>query len=39
MMDLANPEWQDRFGIAPNGADFQAIVSAVVELKGPPDTR
>jgi iron(III) transport system substrate-binding protein len=35
MMDLANPEWQDRFGIAPNGADFQAIVSAVVELKGP----
>jgi len=35
MMDLANPEWKDRFGIAPNGADFQAIVSAVVELKGP----
>ena len=34
IMDLANPEWQDRFGIAPNGADFQAIVSAVVELKG-----
>jgi iron(III) transport system substrate-binding protein len=34
IMDLANPEWQDRIGIAPNGADFQAIVSAVVELKG-----
>jgi len=26
MMDLANPEWKDRFGIAPAGADFQAIV-------------
>jgi iron(III) transport system substrate-binding protein len=35
MLDLGNPEWQDRFGIAPNGADFQAIVSAVVEQKGP----
>jgi len=34
MMDLANPEWQDRFGIAPAGADFQAIVSAVLSLKG-----
>ena len=38
MMDLANPEWQDRFGIAPTGADFQAIVSAVLELKGPEVT-
>ena len=34
MMDLANPEWQDRFGIAPAGADFQAIVSGVLALKG-----
>ena len=34
IMDLASPEWQDRIGIAPNGADFQAIVSAVLELKG-----
>jgi len=38
MMDLANPEWQDRFGIAPAGADFQAIVSAVLALKGPEAT-
>jgi iron(III) transport system substrate-binding protein len=38
MMDLANPEWQDRIGIPPNGADFQAIVSAVLELKGPEAT-
>jgi iron(III) transport system substrate-binding protein len=34
MMDLSGPEWQDRFGIAPAGADFQAIVSAVLSLKG-----
>jgi iron(III) transport system substrate-binding protein len=34
IMDLANPAWQDRIGMAPNGADFQAIVSAVLELKG-----
>jgi len=38
MLDLANPEWKDRFGIAPTGADFQAIVSAVLELKGPEAT-
>ncbi len=38
MMDLANPEWQDRIGIPPTGADFQAIVSAVLELKGPEAT-
>jgi iron(III) transport system substrate-binding protein len=34
IMDLAEPEWKDRFGIAPAGADFQAIVSAVLQLKG-----
>jgi iron(III) transport system substrate-binding protein len=38
IMDLANPEWKDRFGIAPAGADFQAIVSAVLQLKGPEAT-
>jgi iron(III) transport system substrate-binding protein len=38
MMDLANPEWQDRFGIAPAGADFQAIVSAVLALRGSEGT-
>jgi iron(III) transport system substrate-binding protein len=38
MLDLANPEWRDRFGIAPAGADFQAIVSAVLALKGPDAT-
>ena len=34
IMDLAKPEWKGRVGIAPAGADFQAIVSAVVALKG-----
>jgi iron(III) transport system substrate-binding protein len=34
IMDLANPEWKGRWGAAPAGADFQAIVSAMLELKG-----
>jgi iron(III) transport system substrate-binding protein len=34
IMELAQPEWKDRFGIAPAGADFQAVVSAVLQLKG-----
>ncbi len=34
MLDLANPEWKDRWAASPSGADFQAIVSALLELKG-----
>jgi len=34
MLDLARPEWQGRWGAAPAGADFQAIVSALLQLKG-----
>ncbi|GII56604.1 iron ABC transporter substrate-binding protein [Planotetraspora thailandica] len=34
IMDLAKPEWKDRFGISPSGADFQAIVSAVYAVEG-----
>jgi iron(III) transport system substrate-binding protein len=34
IMDLAKPEWKDRFGISPSGADFQAIVSAVYATQG-----
>ncbi len=34
MLDLADPEWQGRWGAAPAGADFQAIVSALLELRG-----
>ena len=34
MLDLAKPEWKDKWAAAPSGADFQAIVSALLELKG-----
>lgn len=34
IMDLAKPEWKDRFAISPSGADFQAVVSAVYALQG-----
>ncbi|MFC4591241.1 iron ABC transporter substrate-binding protein [Sphaerisporangium corydalis] len=34
IMDLAKPEWKDRFAISPSGADFQAIVSAVYAVRG-----
>ena len=34
MLDLANPEWKGRWAASPTGADFQAIVSALLELKG-----
>lgn len=33
-MDLANPEWKGRWAASPSGADFQAIVSAMLALKG-----
>lgn len=34
IMDLARPEWQGRVGVAAGGADFQAIVSAVLAVEG-----
>ncbi|WP_293761883.1 iron ABC transporter substrate-binding protein [uncultured Aquitalea sp.] len=34
LLDLAKPEWKGRWGASPSGADFQAIVSALLELKG-----
>ncbi|MDR6917410.1 iron(III) transport system substrate-binding protein [Pseudomonas sp. 3296] len=34
LMDLAGPDWKGRWGASPAGADFQAIVAAVLELKG-----
>jgi iron(III) transport system substrate-binding protein len=39
ILDLAAPEWQGRVGIAAGGADFQAIVSAVLALEGEDATR
>lgn len=34
ILELADPKWKGRVGIAANGADFQAIVSAVLALNG-----
>ncbi|HDR2833227.1 TPA: iron ABC transporter substrate-binding protein [Enterobacter mori] len=34
LMDLAKPEWKGRWAASPSGADFQAIVSAMLVLKG-----
>jgi iron(III) transport system substrate-binding protein len=34
IMDLSDPAWKGRFGVAAGGADFQAIVSAVVAVEG-----
>lgn len=34
IMDLADASWKGRWGGAPSGADFQAIVSAMLQLKG-----
>lgn len=39
LLDLAGPEWQGRWGGAPSGADFQAIVSAILETQGEDATR
>ncbi len=38
LMDLSQPKWKGKVGISPSGADFQAIVSAVLALKGEPAT-
>ncbi len=34
VMDLADSSWKGRWGASPSGADFQAIISAMLELKG-----
>ena len=34
IMDLADPSWKGRWAASPTGADFQAIVSAMLALKG-----
>ncbi|MGA8209590.1 MAG: iron ABC transporter substrate-binding protein [Nocardioidaceae bacterium] len=39
ILDLAKPAWRDRIAFSPTGADFQAIVSAVLALEGEPATR
>ena len=39
LTDLADPAWQGRWGVSPGGADFQAVVSAMLELKGEAATQ
>jgi iron(III) transport system substrate-binding protein len=39
ILDLADPAYEGRVGIAAGGADFQAIVSAVLALEGEDATR
>ena len=39
IMDLAGPEWAGRISFSPTGADFQAIVSAVLVTQGEEATR
>ncbi|MFC6285001.1 iron ABC transporter substrate-binding protein [Nocardioides sp. GCM10027113] len=34
LLELAEPEWEGRVAFSPTGADFQAIVSAVLETEG-----
>jgi len=39
ILDFADPEWAGKIAYSPTGADFQAIVSAVLELEGEEETR
>lgn len=39
LLDLAEPEWNGRWGAAPAKADFQAIVSAVLATQGEDGAR
>jgi iron(III) transport system substrate-binding protein len=39
IMELAQPEWRDRISFSPTGADFQAIVSAVLATEGEAATK
>jgi iron(III) transport system substrate-binding protein len=39
IMELAEPAWDGRWGAAPGGADFQAIVAGMLAERGEPETR
>ncbi|GAA1799023.1 iron ABC transporter substrate-binding protein [Planosporangium flavigriseum] len=34
IMDITQPQWKNKIGVAAAGADFQAIVSAILAVKG-----
>ncbi len=36
LMDLSQPQWQGKIGIAPSDADFIPLVSAIIKAKGEP---
>ncbi len=38
LLDLADPAWKGRWAASPSGADFQAIVGALLALKGEETT-
>jgi iron(III) transport system substrate-binding protein len=38
IMDLQDPKWKDKWGAAAGGADFQAIVSAILATQGEAKT-
>lgn len=39
LLDLAEPEWKGKVSFSPTGADFQAIVSAVLATQGEAATK
>jgi iron(III) transport system substrate-binding protein len=39
ILDLEQPQWKDKVGVAAGGADFQAIASAVFAVDGPDRAR
>jgi iron(III) transport system substrate-binding protein len=38
LLDLQKPEWKGRWGAPPTKADFQAIMAALLQLKGADET-
>jgi len=39
LMDLADPKYQGKISFSPTGADFQAIVAAMIDLEGEAATK
>jgi len=39
ILELAEPQWKGKVSFSPTGADFQAIVAAVLDLEGEAATR
>src|SRR5262245_12855509 len=39
LMDLADPAWKGKICFSPTGADFQAIVAAMIDLEGEAATK